>query len=202
MRTQTSAKTSTDSARKPLPASAALARRSHRSALRQLRLPLGVACAAAAAFFTTQPAEAATLVHRYDFTDTMDPVGSVNGTLTGQARLQGGQLLRNVVHFAGTPQQALQVAAGDNPVGGLANYTIALVFRTSVNGAAGGQWFNNTGLVDAEQGGVTNDWGVVINDQGQIGGGNGNPDQTIYSSGAGLADGAGHIAIFSASASD
>jgi len=51
----------------------------------------------------------------------------------------------------------------NSPVAGLTSFSMAVVFR--VNGAGAGgqtQWYNNTGLVDAEQGGVTADWGTAI----------------------------------------
>jgi hypothetical protein len=86
----------------------------------------------------------------------------------------------------------------NSPVGGLTSFSIAVVFR--LNGAGVGsqtQWYNNTGLVDAEQGGVTADWGTAVTADGHIGWGIGQPDQTVYvSSSPSLVDANFHTAIF------
>ncbi|MEO8350085.1 MAG: autotransporter-associated beta strand repeat-containing protein, partial [Chthoniobacteraceae bacterium] len=140
-------------------------------------------------------------------TDWVDQVGGISATsfnasapTLGVGTLNG----QNVVRFDNATQQALIVQPADNPVGGQSAYSIALVFRTSTNGVTTGtnnQWWQNTGLVDAEEPNAVNDWGLVINANGEVGGGNGNPDQTVYSAGD-LANGDPHVVIYSASATD
>ncbi|HEX5218965.1 MAG TPA: lamin tail domain-containing protein [Verrucomicrobiae bacterium] len=86
----------------------------------------------------------------------------------------------------------------NSPVAGLTSFSIALVFRLNGNGVGGEtQWYNNTGLVDAEQGGVTADWGIGVTADGRIGWGVGQPDQTLYTSGTpSLVDSNFHAAVF------
>ena len=99
-----------------------------------------------------------------------------------------------VVHFAGTGN--LRVAAASNPMAGAGNFTVAVVFRTATAGVGtSDDWYNNTGLVDAEQGGITNDWGLAINSSGQAAAGIGNPDESVYSGGL-LADGNAHVLVY------
>jgi len=50
--------------------------------------------------------------------------------------------------------------------------------------------------VDAEQGGVTTDWGTVIDNGGRVGMGTGSPDITTLSAGASLVDSNFHVAVF------
>ncbi|MEO8352519.1 MAG: autotransporter-associated beta strand repeat-containing protein, partial [Chthoniobacteraceae bacterium] len=92
MRSKTST-TPLETSRKSLLVSAALAGRSYHSTWQRLRLPAGLICTAAAGLFVPQKAEAASLVHRYEFADGTDTVGAVNGSLVGNITLQGGQLL-------------------------------------------------------------------------------------------------------------
>ena len=98
------------------------------------------------------------------------------------------------VRFNGM-DQALQVAAADSPIGGQTAFTIAVVFKANGNGLAGAsQWYNNVGIIDAEEAGTTNDWGLGYNSFGQVGAGIGNSDNTNYSVG-GLT-GSTHVALF------
>lgn len=86
----------------------------------------------------------------------------------------------------------------NSPVSGLTNFSLAIVFKADAPGAGNAyQWYGKTGLVDAEQGGVTQDWGTVIDENGQVGLGIGGPDTTAYSlSGPSLVDGNYHAAVF------
>lgn len=86
----------------------------------------------------------------------------------------------------------------NSPVGGLSSFSLAIVFRLNGVGTNGqSQWYNNTGLVDAEQSGGTADWGVAVNSSGNVGWGIGNPDQTVYlASTPSLVDSNFHAAVF------
>jgi hypothetical protein len=103
----------------------------------------------------------------------------------------------NAIAFNGAEQDQLRVAGANSPMAGNESFTISVVFRTENAGvgAAGSQWWSNTGIVDAEQPGGTADWGLAFNSAGQIAGGIGGPDVTVNSAG-GLNDGDAHIAIF------
>jgi len=100
----------------------------------------------------------------------------------------------NVVTFSGS--QDLKVAAADSPISGKQQFTIAVVFKPRAVGAGtDGQWYQNSGLVDAEQPGVTQDWGLAWNGNSKVGAGIGNGDHTLYSAAQPL--NTGHVAIYS-----
>ncbi|HTI99166.1 MAG TPA: lamin tail domain-containing protein [Dongiaceae bacterium] len=89
--------------------------------------------------------------------------------------------------------------AENNPLAGLDRFSIVFVFRADAPGNDGWQWYQNSGIVDAEQGGVTDDWGTVINAYGQLGLGVGNPDLTLYAmSTPSLVDTNYHVAVLTA----
>lgn len=77
------------------------------------------------------------------------------------------------------------------------NWTIAVVFSATVapSGACNTQWFCGTGLVDGEVGGVTNDFGLTLNDTLSVMGGVGSPDRTAIVNGN-FKDGLQHLVIY------
>ncbi len=98
------------------------------------------------------------------------------------------------VDFPGTARLGLPAAG--NPVNGETAFTVAMVLRADAAGAgAEGQWFNNTGLLDAEESGTTNDWGLALSSTGKPGLGIGNADTTAYAPGASIADGQWHVVV-------
>lgn len=98
------------------------------------------------------------------------------------------------VDFPGTARLGLPATA--NPVNGETAFTVAMVLRADAAGAgADGQWFNNTGLLDAEEAGSTNDWGLALSASGKPALGIGNPDTTAYAPGASIADGQWHVVV-------
>jgi len=133
-----------------------------------------------------------------------DAVGSWssagNRTLTASVGLQP-LLKKNVTPAAGAAVRFngdILTMSASSPVGGLTNFAIALVFKAgAVGGNYGGQWYSKSGIVDAEEGGVTADWGTVIDETGRIGLGIGNPDNTVYSEASpSLVDDNYHAAVF------
>jgi len=125
-------------------------------------------------------------------------VGSFPANHVGSPKLVKNQLNgHSVIRFdPADGNDQLRVPAASNPMSGRGDFSLAVVFRTSTGGAGGAtQWYNNSGIVDAEIGGVTNDWGLAINGGGSIAAGLGNPDTTLYSSG-GLANGSAHVAVY------
>lgn len=135
-----------------------------------------------------------------------DTVGGKVATQNGAGNLPTLALAElgthNTVHFNGAQTQSLQVADVDSPISGATNFSIAVVFKSSTAGAGGeGQWYQNTGIVDAEQPGTTEDWGIVLNGNGRVGVGIGSTagDRTSYSTQTGLADGTAHVVILSRS---
>lgn len=91
-----------------------------------------------------------------------------------------------------------RLGVGSSPVGGRTAFSIAVVFRMDAVGASdsGANWYGKTGLLDAEQGGVTADWGTVVTETGNVGIGIGSPDTSLYSTGASMVDGSYHVAVF------
>ena len=128
-------------------------------------------------------------------------------TSSGGRHLSAGGANQPVYKEAVTPtggaavrfnESRLQVGAGNSPVGGLSQFSVAVVFRADAAGANDGtQWWAKTGLVDAEQLGFTNDWGAVLDENGQVGFGTGSGDNSTYSTGPSIVDGNFHAAIFS-----
>ena len=118
------------------------------------------------------------------------------------------RLIRNelnghsVVRFSNSSQQYLAIDAAESPISGATSFSIAVVFKTGTAGNGGAfNWYSNTGLVDGEQGGIQNDWGLVYNASGQVGGGAGfpsvNKDTTVYSvAGRSVANNQPHVAIY------
>lgn len=91
------------------------------------------------------------------------------------------------VLFDATQFQDLLLSGAQSPVGGLNYFSVLLVFK--VNGAAtssGTQWYDMTGILDAEEGGTWNDWGISLNASGNLGFGIGNSDYTLTDTGPSL----------------
>ncbi|MCF7708165.1 MAG: lamin tail domain-containing protein [Verrucomicrobia bacterium] len=93
------------------------------------------------------------------------------------------------VYFAGD-----LLTAAQSPVAGHTNFSIILVFRATEPGVDRSvQWWGKTGIIDAEQPGFTEDWGVVIDESGQLGFGTGSSDtSTYYTKSGSLVDGHFH----------
>jgi hypothetical protein len=134
--------------------------------------------------------------------DDGDAVGSwssaSNRVATGAIGLQptlkllatpaGGPVVRFTNSLLTTP---------DSPVGGKTAFSIAYVFRASKAGANDSTlWYGKSGIVDAEAPGVQADWGTVLDQNGQVGLGTGNPDVSTYSTGASLVGSNFHVAVF------
>jgi autotransporter-associated beta strand protein len=113
-------------------------------------------------------------------------VGAING--------------HNAVHFTGSARSALGISAANNPLAGVTNFSVAVVFRTD-NGygpySTNRQWWECTGLIDAEEPGVTNDWGLALTSNGRVAAGIGGGDATVYSRPFDLDDGVVHVAVVS-----
>jgi Concanavalin A-like lectin/glucanases superfamily len=76
------------------------------------------------------------------------------------------------------------------------DFSIEFWFKSTGGVGSGSQWYNAAGLVDAEVGGVTNDFGVSLRADGRILAGVGNPDVTIVSSTGGYNNGQWHHVVF------
>lgn len=137
------------------------------------------------------------------WTDVNGGVPATNAIASQTPRLVLNELNgHNVVRFSSGSSQYLAISAADSPISGATAFSIAVVFKTGSAGAGGaGYWYSNTGLLDAEQGGIQNDWGMGYNAYGQVGGGAGYPsinkDTTVYSdSGYSVVNSQPHVAIY------
>ena len=105
----------------------------------------------------------------------------------------------NVVRFASAASQFLTVAAANSPISGATDFTMATVFRTSTPGISASSFFQNTGLIGAEQPNVVTDWALCLNGtELGVGLGSGNSgcngDVSLY--GGTVTDGNPHIALW------
>jgi len=94
----------------------------------------------------------------------------------------------NALHFDGVNDYVDVL----NPV--FDDFTIEYWIKTTQTGTSGGNWFNGIGIVDAEVGGSTNDFGTSLSGS-KLAFGIGNSDYTIYSN-ASINDGTWkHVAV-------
>ena len=95
------------------------------------------------------------------------------------------------------------IPSSSSPLRNAKDFSIAVVFSTSSGNLDGGndEWFKNSAIVDSSSLGFAIDWGISINQVGQVsaglGSGFGSPPRTLYSPVAGLNDGETHVAILS-----
>ena len=104
-----------------------------------------------------------------------------------------------VVRFSSASSQFLTVAAADSPISGATDFTLAMVFRTSTPGISAGSFFQNTGLLGAEQPNIVTDWALCLNgSELGLGLGAGSTscagDVSLY--GGTVTDGNPHIAMY------
>jgi hypothetical protein len=137
-----------------------------------------------------------------DFLNDGDFVGSwtslSNRTVAGSPGLQP-TLRKNATPIGGSVVRFNRhwLTSGSTPFGGATAFSIAIVFKASAPGAGdAAQWYGKSGLVDAEQGGVTADWGTVLDEQGRVAVGSGSPDITTFSPLPTLVDNNYHVAVF------
>lgn len=112
-------------------------------------------------------------------TATLDHSATPNGTAA--------------VEFNGSAKLGLPASA--NPVSGDSSFSLAMVVRVDAAGAGTEtQWFDNTGLIDADESGTKNDWGLAVPSTGKPGFGIGNADSTRYAA-TSIADGQWRIIV-------
>ena len=75
----------------------------------------------------------------------------------------------------------------NSPVAGLTNFSVSLVFKaTATPSSASGNWYSQNGILDAEESGTHNDWGIAMDSSGRLNFGTGNPDVTLLGPGYNL----------------
>ena len=133
-----------------------------------------------------------------------DSVNAIEARADGEPKLAKGQFggRSTIVFDPSDGDDGLSLRPQESPMTGLADFTVIVSFATDSQELVGGQgeWFDNTGLVDANTLGFSNDWGISINAQGQLsvglGGGFGVEPASLYSTASGLNDGNQHTAAF------
>lgn len=92
----------------------------------------------------------------------------------------------------------LEVDPEVNPVGGLSEFSFAVVLKFNAPSTTGGgaQWWEHTPFIDTDstEAGAA-DWGAALRANGDLAFGAGNPDTTTYSAGASAADDKFHVVI-------
>jgi uncharacterized repeat protein (TIGR01451 family) len=123
-----------------------------------------------------------------------DASGNGNNATQGNAARQPALIAAAInnqpaVRFDGSNDQLAfnRVVADD--------FTIVAVFKSAGGAANGSQWYNASGIVDAEVAGVTNDFGMSFTQDGRVLAGTGNPDVT-NSSATGFNNQQPHVAVF------
>ncbi len=138
----------------------------------------------------------------------VDRVSGIEATGSGNPRWVENALgSRAAVRFdPADGNDYLTVADAVSPLSGAGDFTVTVAFATRSTSLVGqtGDWYTNTGLVDANRLAFGADWGLSINSQGQVAGGLGlgnGTTHTVYSNEKGLNDGQVHVVSWSRSGS-
>ena len=152
----------------------------------------------------------ATVADNGTISDWSDSVTAVSASSIGAPTLIQNSLGgRSVVRFQPDDgSDGFRIRAADNPVVAAPDFSVVVTFVTASNSLQGANdaWFMNTGLVDSNALGFSQDWGLSINAAGQIsagtGGGFASPQTTVYSDASGLNDGQVHTVAMTLTAGD
>lgn len=135
-----------------------------------------------------------------NWTDIFGGKNATQGSAANRPKLFSNVINgHKVVRFAGGSSQYLNVAATDSAISASGSFTLVTVFKTSTPGNSSTSFYNNTGLLSAEQPGVVADWALCISGSqlgaGLGGGANGcGADLSLY--GGNVTDGNPHIAMY------
>jgi hypothetical protein len=136
-----------------------------------------------------------------------DSMGSVSAKSSGTPILVKDALGgRSVVRFnPADGADRLNVPSANSPLALANDFSVVVAFATSHAGLRGGtqNWYDGTGLVDANTLGFGDDWGISLNSAGQvgagIGAGFGQSPASVFSTATGLNDGQMHVATLTRS---
>ncbi|MCA9199711.1 MAG: tandem-95 repeat protein, partial [Planctomycetales bacterium] len=131
-----------------------------------------------------------------------DTVGDRTGDIFGDpVFVQNAFDGRPAVQFDG--DDLVRIDNLESPISGANDFTVAVVFAANASSATSdsGQWYQHMGLVDSSTAGFATDWGIALNQSGQIsagmGGGFGTTATTVTSSESDLDNQERQIAIVS-----
>lgn len=117
--------------------------------------------------------------------DNGDAIGAWNSASNRPGTAMVGEqptLLKNATASGDSAVQfnGSLLTVASSPVAGLTAFSLAVVLKVDqvgVNEAS--QWYGRSGIIDAEQPGVVNDWGLAVGDTGALNFGIGNGDNTL-----------------------
>jgi len=134
------------------------------------------------------------------WTDSVGHKNAVQPTAGRQPKIYANTLAgHKTVRFASAASQYLTVAAADSPLAGAGNFTLVVVLKTATPGDASSLFYENTGLLGAEQPGAVPDWAFGLSG-GQLAGGLGAgaggcaADVSLY--GGSVTDGKPHVVMY------
>ena len=117
------------------------------------------------------PANALEALYAFDG-NTLDTSGAGNNGINQGTTFVQGKIGAEAAQFNGSSYVQIPLSIGST------DFTIALWVKTTDTGGTGANWYQGEGLVDAEVGGVTNDFGTALLN-GRFALGIGNPDTTL-----------------------
>jgi hypothetical protein len=123
------------------------------------------------------------------------PSGAVGSATLAHAATPTGTAALN---FAGNAR--LVLPASSNPIAGKTAFSVAMVVRANAVGlGAETNGVDNTGLLDADEAGIVNDWGLVLPSTGKpglsVGKTDTTTDTTAYHGGSSIVDGQWHVVV-------
>ena len=84
------------------------------------------------------------------------------------------------VVFTATNNTSLLLLGASSPLAGLTNFSVVLTFKASAaDTSTSANWYSQAGILDAEEGGIQDDWGTSMDSSGRFSFGVGNPDVTL-----------------------
>ncbi|MEZ6116690.1 MAG: CotH kinase family protein [Pirellulaceae bacterium] len=129
----------------------------------------------------------------------LDRIAEIPANQDGQPSVQPHALNQHATVRFDNPSSfdRYVVRTTDNPLTGLRNFSVSVVFATASDELSNvtDQWYFQSGIVDANGFGLVNDWGIAINQLGQVSAGIGNPARTVTSANSPLTDGLAHHVI-------
>ncbi len=135
-----------------------------------------------------------------NWTDSVAGRAALQPVATRQPKLfvDGGSG-HKVLRFANTDSQFLTVPFTNSPISGAANFSLAVVFKTTTPGDVSNQFYENTGLLGAEQPGAVADWALGLNGSqlaSGLGAGTGGCAADVSLAGGNVTDGRFHVAMY------
>ncbi|MCA9171295.1 MAG: hypothetical protein KDB23_26670, partial [Planctomycetales bacterium] len=149
----------------------------------------------------------ATVADQAVVTDWVDSTSAISAVNLGSPKLihEAYSGLAAVRFDASDGVDAMRVLSTTSPMTNANDFSLVVVFATDSQALVGqtGPWYQNSGLVDGNSAGFGADWGLTINQAGNLSAGMGEalgkPTETIYSAAGNYNNGNVHIATLTRS---